>query len=159
MSHEIIAIGIDGSEGSHRALRWGLREARLRDCAVEAVIAYPAHDAAADHSSPQGTDAHQRADEVLRHVVSTVIRDFADPPAISCEVVRGDPIDVLLQVSGRVDLLVVGSHGISGLRHSALGSVSEACALLADCPSVVVPAATRSGHRNELASVAQTTSA
>jgi hypothetical protein len=36
-------------------------------------------------------------------------------------------------------LLVVGSHGTTSLRHAMLGSVSEACARMANCPVVVLP--------------------
>lgn len=37
---ELIVVGIDGSEPSHRALRWALEEARLRQAAVEVVHAW-----------------------------------------------------------------------------------------------------------------------
>jgi nucleotide-binding universal stress UspA family protein len=87
---------------------------------------------AADH-------AHRRADETMRHVVDSVLRPIADPPAVSFETVRGDAVDVLLRMSARASMLVIGSHGTATVRHAALGSVSEACAGLADCPVVVVP--------------------
>ena len=35
-----IVIGIDGSETSHRALRWGLEEARIHNATVTVVHAW-----------------------------------------------------------------------------------------------------------------------
>lgn len=37
------------------------------------------------------------------------------------------------------DLLVLGSHGHSRVRHTVLGSVSEDCIRKASCPVVVIP--------------------
>jgi nucleotide-binding universal stress UspA family protein len=47
---------------------------------------------------------------------------------------------VLVHASRGAQLLVVGSHDVTGLRHAGQESVSEACARLAECPCVVVPA-------------------
>ena len=87
--------------------------------------------------------ARQRADETARHVVDGVLREVDDPPPLSYELVRGDAVEVLVQLSQGAQLLVVGTHGVSSIRHAALGSVSEACAMQSACPVVVVPA--RSG--------------
>jgi nucleotide-binding universal stress UspA family protein len=132
----VIAVGIDGSEGSGRALRWALDEARLRRCAIEAVTAWPARGSEAEPTEDQ---ARQRVNETARHVVDGVLRETQDPPPVSHELVHGDAVEVLVQLSGRAQLLVVGTHGVSSIRHAALGSVSEACAMQAACPVVVVP--------------------
>ena len=42
-SVERVVVGVDGSEGSLSALRWGLREAQLRDVPVHAVLAWQFH--------------------------------------------------------------------------------------------------------------------
>jgi nucleotide-binding universal stress UspA family protein len=57
--------------------------------------------------------------------------------------VDGEPVDQLLDQSAGADLLVVGRHGTSGLVHSALGGVGDACARLATCPVVIVPSERR----------------
>jgi len=140
----MIVVGVDGSVGSRGALAWALREAELRGCTVEVVSAWT-------------TDEHQ-VEERQRHVVDGVRRETETPVSTSCEVVHGDAVEVLVQASAGADLLVVGSHGISGLRHAGQESVSGACARLAECPCVVVPAprspAAHIGHE-----VAQVTTA
>jgi nucleotide-binding universal stress UspA family protein len=40
--------------------------------------------------------------------------------------------------SARADLLVVGTHGRTGLRHALLGSVAEKVVRKAPCPVLVV---------------------
>ncbi|MCW7987409.1 hypothetical protein XF35_19685 [Streptomyces platensis subsp. clarensis] len=49
----------------------------------------------------------------------------------------------LTEASQRVALLVVGSHGRTGLRRLMLGSVSAETLHTASCPVLVVPPATR----------------
>ncbi len=139
-SNGVIAVGIDGSEGSRRALRWAVDEARRRRCAVEAVTAWPPHGGETDLTEEQASEVRRRADEAQRHVVDSVLREVRDIPPVSYEVVRGDAVEVLVRLSERVQLLVIGSHGTATIRHAALGSISEACAMQAACPVVVLPA-------------------
>jgi nucleotide-binding universal stress UspA family protein len=54
--------------------------------------------------------------------------------------VEGDAGDALVAESGAAELVVVGSHGRSGLKAALLGSVSRHVATHADCPVVVVRA-------------------
>jgi nucleotide-binding universal stress UspA family protein len=39
-NNELIVVGVDGSEGSRRALRWAVTEARRANAAVEAITAW-----------------------------------------------------------------------------------------------------------------------
>ncbi len=145
-SNGVIVVGIDGSDGSRRAMRWAVDEALQRKCVVEAVTAWPARrgddtelTGDADLTDDQAAAAHRQADESQRHLVDSVLRTLDDAPPISYETIRGDVVEVLVHLSARAQLLVVGSHGTSTLRHAGLGSVSEGCARLAACPVVVVP--------------------
>jgi hypothetical protein len=58
---------------------------------------------------------------------------------IAAEVIEGRPADVLAAAGSAADLLVLGSHGHSRVRHTVLGSVSEDCIRKASCPVVVIP--------------------
>jgi nucleotide-binding universal stress UspA family protein len=53
--------------------------------------------------------------------------------------VEGRAADVLTTAARDADLLVLGSHGHSQVRHTVLGSVSEECVRKATCPVVVLP--------------------
>jgi nucleotide-binding universal stress UspA family protein len=59
---------------------------------------------------------------------------------VAAEVIEGRPADVLATAGNAADLLVLGSHGHSRVRHTVLGSVSEDCIRKAACPVVVIPA-------------------
>ena len=58
---------------------------------------------------------------------------------MAAEVIEGRPADVLAGASSAADLLVLGSHGHSRVRHTVLGSVSADCIRKAACPVVVIP--------------------
>lgn len=53
---------------------------------------------------------------------------------------EGEPSDVIVDVAGTVgaDLIVMGSHGRTGLRRALLGSVAERTARHAACPVLIV---------------------
>jgi nucleotide-binding universal stress UspA family protein len=140
----MIVVGVDGSDGGRRALRFALAEAALRNCPVEAVrILRPGDDTAL-------------AEHELWTDVEAVRREVPGAPGVSEDVRTGDPAQVLIERSATAALLVVGSHGTSSLIHSALGSVSNACAQLAHCPVVVLP---RSLHSTGVRSQQEGTSA
>lgn len=134
-----IVVGVDGSEGSLRALRWAAREAQNRGGTVQAIMAYDWAGTEAALLAGLGPDAeHQRALDVLAAAVAEVTRDHRRT-TIATEVLLGQAAHQLTQAARDADLLVVGSHGHGRLHHAVLGSVSEACIRLSPCPVVVVP--------------------
>jgi nucleotide-binding universal stress UspA family protein len=64
------------------------------------------------------------------------------------EVEVGVPAERLAAASARtdIDLIIMSTHGYSGLRHGLLGSVAEDLARTAACPVIVVPSHLRSGE-------------
>jgi nucleotide-binding universal stress UspA family protein len=64
------------------------------------------------------------------------------------EVEVGVPAERLAATSARndIDLIIMSTHGYSGLRHALLGSVAEELARTASCPVLVVPSHQRSGE-------------
>jgi nucleotide-binding universal stress UspA family protein len=59
---------------------------------------------------------------------------------VTTTVEQGDPKSKIIDAASkwRADLIVVGSHGRTGLEHFLLGSVSEAVARHADCSVEIV---------------------
>ena len=57
------------------------------------------------------------------------------------QVAVGTPIDKLAEASARpdVDMVIISTHGYTGLRHALLGSTAEQLVRLAHCPVLVVP--------------------
>ncbi|HEX9870129.1 MAG TPA: universal stress protein [Candidatus Tectomicrobia bacterium] len=75
----------------------------------------------------------------------TELQDFADKNlkdtvAVQVKVAVGRPAEEILCVAReeKVDLIVMGTHGHTGLRHLLLGSVAEAVTRHAPCPVFTV---------------------
>jgi len=133
-----IVVGVDGSDGGRRALRWAIQEAAARGGTVQAINAWrwdsfdlPPH--AATHPDQERV----RAEETLVREIES-IGDRACV-SIASEAVEGRAADVLTAAARDADLLALGSHGHSWARHAVLGSVSEECVRKATCPIVVLP--------------------
>jgi nucleotide-binding universal stress UspA family protein len=60
---------------------------------------------------------------------------------IEKKVVEEDPGEAIISAAADADLIVVGSHGRTGLKAALLGSVSRHVVDHAQCPVVVVKAA------------------
>ena len=145
-----IVVGIDGSEASRAALRWGAEEARLRDARLVAVhawtfvppqplgdpglLAMPTGDIAGELSAE-----NEAAHTVLSSSVEEAIGGDAAAD-VERRIVEGDPGEMLVEEGAEADLIVVGSHGRSGLTAALLGSVSRHVVDHASCPVVVVKA-------------------
>ena len=137
-----IVVGVDGSDSSLEALRWGVRYASLTGASVDAVTAweYPAP-VGGWGMAPLGmldqTDFGAIAAQQLEDLVAqlgaagrgVVIRQLAR---------EGNPARVLLDASQDADLLVVGNRGRGGFAGLLLGSVSQHCVHHATCPVVVI---------------------
>ncbi|MEV6305321.1 universal stress protein [Actinoplanes sp. NPDC051861] len=138
----LIVVGVDGSEGGRRALEWAASEAAGRGGAVQAVMAWSWDGldygpVAAD--TPQ--EEERRATALLNDEIRALIRDRGSHLPVTGRVLEGSPAEVLARASSGAGMLVLGSHGHSRVRHTVLGSVSEACIRDAACPVVVIPVA------------------
>lgn len=136
----VVGVG-DSTEGSG-AIRFAVREAEARGCALEAVRAWrsPAHEhvdgplLADDAARVYGERASTELTDALREAV----REHAQVD-VHRKPVEGSAHKVLLEASAEADLIVVGAlrrHGHFGLQ---LGRT--ACALLhhSACPVAVIP--------------------
>jgi len=136
----LIVVGVDGSEGGRRALDWAATEAADRGGAVQAVTAWSwdgIEYAPVAAGSPG--EAAERARELLDRELAALAERRGSGFPVAAEVIEGRPADVLAAAGRAADLLVLGSHGHSRVRHTVLGSVSEDCIRKAACPVVVIP--------------------
>lgn len=98
-------------------------------------------------------------DETYEQTSASAERAVAelDPgPPVCTQTIKGDPCEVLVEQSDRLDLLVLGSRAYGPLRHVLLGSVSAPLMREAHCPVLVVPRGSQpdeSGAEGERAAV------
>lgn len=137
-----IVVGVDGSPASIEALKFAIREAEIRCGAVTAVSAWnvpPIVFEAAWTAAAVDLSIYPRiADATLATSLERVNAKTAAVPVTSI-VRKGQPADVLCELSAGADLLVVGSRGLGGFRGMLLGSVGQQCAHRARCPVVIIP--------------------
>jgi nucleotide-binding universal stress UspA family protein len=133
-----IVVGVDGSDGGRRALRWAMTEAAARGGTVQAIASWnwegldiPSH----GFTGPD--EERQHAEEILQRDLDMVARPAG--VVVAGEAVEGQAAQVLVAAARDADLLVLGSHGHGRLHHSVLGSVAETCVRKAQCPVVVIP--------------------
>lgn len=129
----VILVGLDGSAASRRALDWALDEARRRSCSVEVVTAFSDVPVSSDRLTRVGAARVQAA------AASEMVPSDYDRP-VSFQAMEGGPADVLTHLSDRAELVVIGSHSVTGLLHSAMVPVGDLVAGMANCPVVQVPA-------------------
>ena len=134
-----ILVGTDGSPAARGALEFAIREARMRNATLMAIMAVDLPDYA--WLDPYGTRTHpgedtlQRARQELDRMLTAAGTADLDVDAV----VTATPApQALVDRSSDSDLLVVGSRGHGGFRGLVLGSVSMQCVLHAHCPVTVV---------------------
>jgi nucleotide-binding universal stress UspA family protein len=85
----------------------------------------------------EAIDAAAR-EHVGRLVDETAAELGGTRPDVQVTILPGTPAQALVEVAEGADLLVVGSHGRTGLSRVVLGSVAMAAAQHATCPVVVL---------------------
>ncbi|WP_199432258.1 universal stress protein [Qaidamihabitans albus] len=142
--HRTIIAGVDGSPAGARALRWAVSEAGRRGGEVHAITVRERDEllpgtsfAIQPHGRrPVADEATERA-----HLHSQVLAAGGEGVPVTETVVTGDPATELIKASADADLLVVGSHGHGPLSEVLLGSAAADCVRHAQCPVVLIPAA------------------
>jgi universal stress protein A len=132
-----ILVPVDFSEPSRDALRQARALAgddlsRLRVLHV----AEPLHvDWHADASALQ-----MQAQEAARHALATLVQAEFGEQRPEARMIRGRAADGIVKYAIRMnaDLIVLGTHGRSGIRRALLGSVAENVVRHAPCPVLVV---------------------
>lgn len=140
-----IVVGVDGSDHSHRALIWAMRQAAsqhvpLTVLAVRPDLARPATGIYwGVHAYPEDSHNPDVAQKAVGQIVEQARSEIGETaPQVTVNVVTGDPAEELITASHDADLIVVGSRGSGGFASLLLGSVSSKVAHHAASPVVVI---------------------
>ena len=136
--YDDVLIPTDGSESAERAARHGVVLARAYDATVHAlsVIDERDYDGVDDGRVPDPEDAAIERD--ARQAVEAVA-DLADGETVT-RVEAGVPSETILAYAAEagIDLVVMGTHGRTGVGRFVIGSVAEKVVRRADVPVVTV---------------------
>ncbi|ADD43111.1 universal stress protein [Stackebrandtia nassauensis] len=139
-----VVIGVDGSVLSQAAVRFGLREARLRRLPVTVLHAWHYPTTTRDGYFVLGVGDREamenRATAVLSDSLAGIRREYADVEVTRTSL-HGNTRQILLEQSRGAQLLVVGSRGHGGFAGLVLGSTSQAMLHHAHAPVAIVHAA------------------
>jgi nucleotide-binding universal stress UspA family protein len=125
MSESRIIVGVDDSDGSHRALWWATDEAARtgRDLVVTTVFSSSAIGAGLNPSGEPAAELRQMADEIVSRAVSDVAIQEPGVHSLGRTVIgAAGPV---LAACGPQDVLVVGNRGRGGFASLMLGSVGH----------------------------------
>jgi nucleotide-binding universal stress UspA family protein len=136
--HERIVVGVDGSESSKDALRWGAHQAELTGASLEAVTTWEITSNSLGFAVPIPSDYNPAA--IAKQTLDETIADVLGKSGLQVvpHVVEGEAARSLLDIAKGADLLVVGSRGHGPFAGALLGSVSAYCAAHSTGPVVVV---------------------
>jgi nucleotide-binding universal stress UspA family protein len=132
-----VVVGVDGSDGSARALRWALDHAdHLGE--IRPVLLYESGPLVREVRSSDGSD-----DDPYRAAAVERLRSFLEPHAPwlveRAAVLEERPGPGLVHAASAAELLVVGTRGLSGRLDLSIGSIGSYCARHATAPVALIP--------------------
>jgi nucleotide-binding universal stress UspA family protein len=129
-----ILCPMDFSEFSQRAFRYAVNLARHFGSRL--LVQHTSQSAMAIAEAAAHSQIQRSREDIRRLLISNGV-DFADATILLNE---GDPVERILDTIGRerIDLVVMGTHGLKGFSRLAVGSVTEQLIHLARCPVLVV---------------------
>jgi nucleotide-binding universal stress UspA family protein len=137
-----ILVPIDFSDCSKKALQYALPLAKQHRAAITLLYVVPTPSYAAgeyggvDYASLEA-ETRAGADKALAALAVDEIRGEVSADTL---VRMGSPALEIIELAKRLpaDMIVVSTHGRTGLKHVFLGSVAENVVRLAPCPVLVV---------------------
>ena len=139
-----ILVALDGSDCSHKALALAVRLAKEQGARCTVCTVVDVVRAATSMTFATGDIVNEwiaTLNEDARHIETDAIAKYADSGVtIETKVLEGYPSSALLVVAKNTgaDLIVMGSHGRTGLKRLWLGSVAESVVQEATIPILIV---------------------
>lgn len=140
LPYEAVLVPTDGSEGASRAADYGVDVASAFGATLHALSAVESASPGLDAESDAADDAVEAHRADAEAVVSRARDRGIDAAPAAVE--TGAPHESILNYVDEhgVDLVVMGTHGRTGVERFVIGSVAEKVVRLADCPVLTVHA-------------------
>lgn len=142
-----ILVAIDGSSASFNASKYAIDLARTNDAELIALhVIYPTYDQYQAALSPRPERLHEvtrKVTEQRQAYVDRVKQQAAEKKlSVKTEIIVGitSVVKEIVEYAeaNNVDIIVVGSRGMTGFKRILLGSVSSDIVTYSHCPVLVV---------------------
>lgn len=138
-----ILCPVDFSPSSNHALRYALASAAAYDAEVELlhVVELPFMPSYTTGGVPDLSLPVEKIKQgCQKHMDEMVEKSRTTHPKISGTVIVGTPFLEIVHAAreGKFDLIVVGTHGLTGIKHILIGSVAEKVVRKSPCPVLSV---------------------
>lgn len=132
-----ILIPTDGSDFSKEATAHGLALAKLTGAEVTSLFVID--DSSYLNIGPVIASLPQTLEEEGNKAVAYVKSEGEKQRVkVKTRIERGSPAQVIVKCSRDYDLIVMGTHGRSGVSKLVMGSVAEKVVKTAECPVLVI---------------------
>jgi nucleotide-binding universal stress UspA family protein len=148
-SHPVILAATDFSETAEAALDWAAELARLQGARLELVHAVTLPPSMSGFVAPGPLFDEEVRAAALARLGETAVRLRQAGSEVATHLAIGTPSQVILHRAGELSAsaIVMGTRGLTGLRHLLLGSTTERVMHRAPCPVLTVHPGDRGRHR------------
>lgn len=131
-----VVVGIDGSQSALDAALWAVEEAVALNVPLRLVnVIEPAEESTID----AGAQSRRMSDaELAVRNAFAAVGSTERPVTIEAEIVRGRPVQALLEAARSAVMLCVGARGLKHATQGRIGSTAAALSAAAHCPVVIV---------------------
>jgi nucleotide-binding universal stress UspA family protein len=135
---EKILVAIDGSKNAYKALEYAIRLSMDYGAELLLLTVVPDFKPKCDEESAYQKMLTERAESYLDSAKEEVEESNQDIK-FETEIVFGDPAEKIITIADKkqVDLIVLGSRGLSGVSRWVLGSVSDRVSDYAHCTVLI----------------------
>ena len=142
-----ILLPTDGSECSHKAMNYAVSFAKQYGGRIVAlnVIDQRLEEQTRNAVIELGHELMRRLHDGYTREARRILQEVADAGArasvpVETRMVKGNPFDEIVRLGRELpaDLIVIGTHGHTGVSHLLLGSVAEKVVRRAPCPVLSV---------------------
>ncbi len=134
--YQSILVAVDGSEANKLAVNTAIEIAKTRNAKLTAICVFDTGSYTVFNYSLKDEIPYmeEKIDEALVYV-----KEAASKAGVNLEIIRsmGKAADVIIDESAKHDLLIVGTHGRTGMTHAIMGSVAEKVARFSKSPVMI----------------------
>lgn len=136
-----VGVGFSSSEEGIEVLHVACAFAELTGGSLDVIAGAGLEPALASYaySSVSLPEVEREIFEQTEATLARVTADLDGSVPIERETISGDPVEVLVERSRELDILMLGSRDYGPLRHALLGSVSADVMRRASCPVLTLP--------------------